>query len=378
MKVALVCPYRLSAPGGVQEHIRSLAGQLRGWGHEAIIIAPGRGRTRKTKEELFIGQAVKVPTQNKSWAFASFYFSPNFGSLRNFIEDYRFDLIHFHSPMTPFLSWQILQASNTVNVATFHSEWGVANSLLMNSLDFLVHPLIGKIKEKLSGVIAVSEVAKQSWREIFDGSLPQAVIPNGVNLRRFNTKVPMVRVFGGKPTILFVGRIEARKGLKYLLEAFKKVCLRIEKARLVIVGSGPLALISKLWVKKEGLDGKIFFAGRLPGEILPSYFRGADVFCSPATGGESFGIVLLEAMASGVPVVAFGNPGYREVLKNCPVQGVLVPNKDVDALAESLVKFLGSDELRRKTVKWGLGEVRKYDWPLIARKVFQFYQRVLG
>ena len=378
MHIGLVCPYRLSTPGGVQEHIKALAQQLGHYGHRVTIISPGQGK-RLQRGHIFIGRSIKVPTQNRSWAYLSLFLDSPPGQLKKLLREQKFDLLHFHEPFSPFLCWQILQNSSVFNVATFHSEWrSSGHPWVVNSLGFLLRPLTPRIREKLHGVIAVSQAAAQSWPEIFDSSRPQAIIPNGIDLQRFHPQVPPRRIFGNLPTILFVGRIEARKGLGYLLRAFNLLIKRQPQVRLVIVGSGPLAVTARLWVKKQQLEEAVFFAGRVSDAELPSFYRGADLFCSPATGGESFGIVLLEAMASGLPLVVFANQGYRETLKNCPFpDAVLIPNRDFRALSQALERVLFDSQLKEKIQRWGLKEVQQYSWQRIGRKINSFYEKVL-
>ncbi|MBU1110190.1 glycosyltransferase family 4 protein [Patescibacteria group bacterium] len=378
MKIAQVCPYRFNVPGGVREHVRCLTAELRQRGHKVTIISPGHGLRRVGSQHLYLGRAVKVPTTNKSWAHVSIYLDSSREPLSQLLRSYDFDIIHFHAPLSPFLCWQILQVSKVINVATFHSEWRITESLVADSLDFLLRPLLPKFKEKLNGVIAVSQAARRSWDDFFGQSLHEKIIPNGVDLKRFSSNVAPLKVFGEKPTVLFVGRVEKRKGLPYLLKAFKKLQKNLDDVRLVVVGSGPLLPQAKVWVKAQGLARKVFFAGRVSDEELPAYYTGADVYCSPAIGGESFGIVLLEAMASGTPLTVFNNPGYQEVLQDCPAESVLVPCEDTAALCKSLEEILKDKQLREEIRQWGLAEVQKYTWPKIAGQVEKFYEGVLN
>ncbi|MBU0708876.1 glycosyltransferase family 4 protein [Patescibacteria group bacterium] len=378
MKIGLVCPYRLQTPGGVSEHVRALAKELRLSGHQATVISPGFGVKKIGESSLYVGRAVKVPSPNKSWSYVSVYVDTSLESLRKIIDTYNFDIIHFHEPLAPFLCWQVLKVSTAVNVATFHSEWALtADSFLVDSLQFLLNPLLPRFKEKLAGVIAVSEVARRSWSEVFDGSISEIVIPNGVSLSRFKPQNSPLRVFGDKPTILYVGRVEARKGLHYLIDAFRLLEKGMPEVRLVVVGAGPLLAKHKLWVLKNNLADKVFFAGRVPGQGLPSYYRGADVFCSPATGGESFGIVLLESMASGTPLVVFDNPGYGELLQRCPWPEVLATCRNTQELSDKLKEMLTNSRLRKKVRQWGLKEVRNYEWSRITKKVIRFYDEIM-
>lgn len=375
MKIGLVCPYRLSIPGGVREHVLALYSEFIKRGHEVKVIAPGDGKSKSDDDFLLLGRSVRVPTPNKSWAVLSLYFLGEMEeSLKEILAKEKFDVLHFHEPFAPFLSWQILQISKAKNIATFHSflEGGYS----INTLRYLLQPFEGYFQTHLDGRIAVSKVAKNCWASFFENK--GVVIPNGVDLERFNPKVAKIKRYqDGKINILFVGRFDKRKGLFYLLEAAKILRQRVKNIRIILVGSGPQSLQVKLWVKAQNLEDLIEFAGKISDQKLPSYYTSADIFCSPAVGGESFGIVLLEAVASALPIVAFANPGYKELLKDYPCRQCLVEPEDTDGLALSLEVLIKNKALRKKLSAWGLDEVQKYNWQKIADRVLNYYQKVL-
>lgn len=204
------------------------------------------------------------------------------------------------------------------------------------------------------------------------------VIPNGIDYARFADPAlrPPEPFDDGRPTVLFVGRLERRKGLRYLLEAFARVQAACPEARLLLVGAFGKAekapYVAQAWALRLR---QVRFIGYVPDAELPRYYRAATVFCAPSIGMESFGIVLLEAMAAGVPVVATDIPGYNEVVED-GVQGFLVPPEDPEALAEALLRLLRDPALRARMSAAGRQRARQYDWDEIARRVVEFYEEV--
>ncbi len=298
--------------------------------------------------------------------------------VEEFLKKAKLDILHVHEPLAPFLNWQLLDSSKTVNIATFHSNYPPGESI--NNWRFIFKPIEPHYIKKIDGSIVVSEVAKKCWWEFFVGK--GTVIPNGVELTRFNPKVePYGKYRDGKVNILFVGRLEPRKGILDLLRAFNGMIRNVEevrrKVRLLIVGSGPSGYRAKLFVNQHGLSRNVVFEGRVSDKALPRYYAAADIFCSPAVGGESFGIVLLEAMASGKPIVCYANDGYKEVMRNYPWEEALVETKNVFGLANSLLGLIENKKMREKLGKWGIKEARRYRWDKVAKEVLKFYRKVL-
>jgi phosphatidylinositol alpha-mannosyltransferase len=229
---------------------------------------------------------------------------------------------------------------------------------------------------RLHGKIAVSKPAMEFASGYFPGYYN--IIPNGVDVAHFSPDVSPVEEFcDGKLNILFVSRLEKRKGLNYLLEAFKQVKREIPNSRLIIVGPGTrLRRGYERGVRRSGLQD-VVFTGLIPYEELPRYYKTADVFCAPATGRESFGIILLEAMAVGKPVVASKIEGYASVLGH-NVDGLLVPPADKDMLARALLSLLTDESLRREMGARGRAKALDYSWERIARNVLSYYMRVLS
>jgi phosphatidylinositol alpha-mannosyltransferase len=205
------------------------------------------------------------------------------------------------------------------------------------------------------------------------------VIPNGIDYPRFNTRYPpLEQLADGRPTVLFVGRLEKRKGLKFLLRAWPKVLERQPNARLVVVGRGrPLEGYRRFAARQGWSPSDVVFAGYVAAEDLPRYYQSCDVFCAPNTGQESFGIVLLEAMAAGAPIVASDIPGYRDVVSDGE-QGLLVEPKNPGAIADAVLRLLANPELRANMRRAGQEKARAYDWPRVATEVLDYYFEVLA
>jgi len=368
MKIGLVCPYPFDTPGGVREHVLGLYREFAKRGHKVKIIFPGSFRKQKKKRDIiFLGISFKIPS-NKD--HASITFCHNLDQrIQKILEKEKFDIIHFHESYTPFSSLQILKYSKSINIATFHACSEA--SPLARTAKKISKAYLKKMAKKINGAIAVSKISLKY--AIFPDKRKIIIIPNGVDLSRFNTKVPPLAKFKkDKLNILFVGRITKRKGLIYLLKAFKVLKKKYPNIRLIVVGDGDQKGKARQFVRHNKVKD-VFFVGAISDKLLPSYYGSADIFCSPATEAESFGIVLLEAMAAGLPVVAFANAGYRQVLKGVGEKG-LVLSKNVKSLTKKIESLIKDKKLRKNLATWGQKEVKKYSWKKVASEVLAFYK----
>jgi phosphatidylinositol alpha-mannosyltransferase len=258
-------------------------------------------------------------------------------------------------------------------VATFHEYRSDKNPLFT-----LGEPFIHRWLAHLDGRIAVSEAAREFNNEFFPGEY--VIIPNGIDVARFNDENirPFTRYRDGRPTVLFVGRLEYRKGFKYLLRAWPWVREIVPDARLLVVGafSQRHKRPYVLYARKHGIRG-VHFVGPASDDELVRYYHSADVFCAPSIGFESFGIVLLESMASGVPVVASDITGYRSVLDK-GVQGLLVQPRVPQLLAKAIIDLLQDPALRARMGRAGQNKALAYDWPRVAQQVLDFYAQLLA
>jgi len=372
VKIALVSPYDFAYPGGVYVHISYLEHHFTRMGHEVKVIAPASKAISGFGDRFIpIGSPRPIPS---SGSITRITISPWLASgIKPVLERGNFDIIHLHEPLMPMLCTTVLRLSKTANVGTFHACHG------QPGYDF-AKPfgrwMLKRWFRKLDGKIAVSKPAMEFVHGYFPGYYN--IIPNGVDIDHFSPDVsPIDEFVDDKLNILFVGRLEKRKGVKYLLEAFRQVKQEIPNSRLIIVGPGTrLRHKYEKYVMRSGLKD-VVFTGLVPYEELPRYYKTADVFCAPATGRESFGIILLEAMAVGKPIVASNIEGYANVVSH-GVDGLLVPPADKGSLAQALISLLTDGSLRQEMGVKGRAKALEHSWEQIAKKVLNYYGRVLS
>jgi phosphatidylinositol alpha-mannosyltransferase len=370
MRVGLVSPYDFASPGGVNDHVRHLARQLRRLGHEARIFAPSSRADVDFDTARFyrIGTPIAIPV-NESVAriTLSFHLADRVAAI---IEKERFDVLHFHEPLMPALPMTMLRMSTTANVGTFHA-FARSNVGYYYGRRWL-EPYLAQLHRG----IAVSEPARAFLHQYFP-DYPLRVIPNGVDVSVFKPGHPPIRHLRDESVnILFVGRLEKRKGLVDLLRGYEFMRARVPKSRLIIVGDGPLRSKVESFISRHRLPD-VVLAGYVPDSVLPRYFCSADIFCAPATGAESFGIVLLEAMASGLPVVATEIEGYMSVLEPAR-DSITVQPKGWAELGAALVILARDPELRRRMGAYGLEKARRYAWEAVAHEIVKVYNEARG
>jgi phosphatidylinositol alpha-mannosyltransferase len=372
VKIALVSPYDFAYPGGVTVHISYLEHYFTQMGNEVKVIAPASKAISKFGDRFIsIGKPRPIPT---SGSIARVTLSPWLSSkIKTVFDKEKFDIVHLHEPLMPMLCTTVLRLSQTANIATFHACHGNPGYDFAKPFGKWI---LNRWFHKLHGKIAVSKPAVEFVSKYFHGYYN--IIPNGVDIDHFSPDVSPIEEFAdGKLNILFVSRLEKRKGLNYLLEAFKRVKQEIPNSRLIIVGPGTrLRRKYENHVARSSLKD-VVFTGLVPYEELPRYYRTADVFCAPATGRESFGLILLEAMAVGRPIVASNIDGYASVLTH-NVEGLLVPPGDREVLARALLSLLTDESLRREIGAKGRVKALKYSWEQIAQNVLNYYMRILS
>jgi phosphatidylinositol alpha-mannosyltransferase len=366
MKIGLVCPYIYPENGGVAQHVRHLYENLRLRGHDVRIITASHGPQRASEGDILrIGVGFSVPLNG---SMGTLTFSPRYiGQVRDLLERERFDVLHLHEPFVPFLSLFLLRESRSVNVATFHAYAGFSPSYELGSRVMKAHAA------RLHGRIAVSAAARHFIDRFFPGDYK--VIPNGVDIPRFAGAVPLARWQDGTPNVLFVGRHERRKGLLDLLKAHRILRRTGYEERLLVVGSGPQEREARRYVATRGLKA-VEFLGRVSDAEKAQLFRTADIFVSPATGGESFGIVLLEAMAAGAPIVASDIHGYKGVVRRGR-EGLLVPPHEPKELATAIARLLDDPGLRAEMSEAGRIRAEAFSWPRVTAKVEDYYGFVI-
>lgn len=366
LKIALVAPYDLSVPGGVNAHIRSLASALRVLGHEVLVYGPASDSSRLGPGEEAVGGAIAL---NIGGTVSGLGLNPLLQRrVNSILRSERFDVVHIHEPLAPMVPLLFLRSARCATVGTFHVHRESGHAIYAAS-----SWLLKRWVKLLDCRIAVSEAARQTAARYFPG--PYEMIPNGVDFERFNAPAPRPRALcSGHRHLLFVGRLEGRKGLPYLLQAMPPLVRRFPDVHLVVVGEGPERAEDERFAAMLA-PGAVSFVGPVVDAELPGYFQGADVFVSPATGGESFGIVLLEAMAAGKPIVASAIEGYAGLLVKDEA-GLLVPPRDPEALAAALTRVLDDDKLRDQLGNSAETAARKYDWLALARRIETLYRRI--
>jgi phosphatidyl-myo-inositol alpha-mannosyltransferase len=365
MRIGMVCPYSLDVPGGVQSHVLQLAEVMLARGHQVSVLAPASPDVALPSYVVSAGRAIPI---RYNGSVSRLQFSPAVhGRVRRWLSDGEFDVLHLHEPNAPSLSMWALRVAEGPIVATFHTS--TTKSLTLTVFQGVLRPW----HEKIVGRIAVSDLARRWQMEALGSDAVE--IPNGVDVESL-VSAPLLDGYPrpGK-TVLFLGRYdEPRKGMAVLLEALPKVVERFGDVQLLIVGRGDEY---ELRAQASGLVEHIRFLGQVDDAAKASAMRSADVYCAPNIGGESFGIVLVEAMAAGTAVVASELDAFRRVLRDGEV-GRLVPVGDAAALAEALIAVLENDVLRERYVAAGAEAVLGYDWSVVASQIVRVYETVAG
>ncbi|MEU7138799.1 glycosyltransferase family 4 protein [Nocardia sp. NPDC046473] len=363
MKIGMVCPYSFDVPGGVQAHVVELARVFIERGHRVSVLAPASEDTPLPDFVVSAGRAVAIPYNG---SVARLSFGPMaYTRIRRWIDGNDFDVLHIHEPNAPSLSMLALKIAEGPIVATFHTS--TTKSLVLSTFQSVLRPY----HEKISGRIAVSELARR-WQVEALGS-DAVEIPNGVDVPAF-ARAPMLPGYprAGR-TVLFLGRYdEPRKGMDVLLGALPELVHKHKDLEILIVGRGDEERLRR---EAGSLAGHLRFLGQVSDAEKASAMRSADVYVAPNLGGESFGIILIEAMAAGTAVVASELDAFRRVLRD-GTAGALVPVGDSAALAKAIDRVLTDDTHRAALVNTATQVVGEYDWPVVAEQILRVYETV--
>ncbi|HET9186837.1 MAG TPA: glycosyltransferase family 4 protein [Acidothermaceae bacterium] len=364
MRVGLVCPYTWDVPGGVQAHVHDLATALLALGHDVSVITPADDDAPLPPYVVSAGRAVPVP-YNGSVARLAFGVL-SLGRVRRWLREGAFDVVHVHEPAAPSLSLLATWAADVPIVATFHTS--VSRSRAMAA----AYSILQTALEKISGRIAVSEAARRTLVEHLGGDA--VLIPNGVQVSAFATARPLPDWPGDGGAIGFLGRIdEPRKGFPLLLEAFQLLAAQRPGLRLLVAGPGDTDEAPKSL--PEELRSRVRLLGLVSDADKARMLRSVNLFVAPNTGGESFGIVLLEAMAAQTPVLASDLDAFRVVLDDGEA-GALFATGDAAALAEAAGALLDDRDRRARLAASGARRALDYDWSTVARDIVRVYETV--
>lgn len=370
MKIGLVCPYNLFRGGGVQECVFAIRDELVKRGHDAYILSPKPFGYSENDDKriIFIGRARALKAA-RTYADVSINIEPD--KIERILEKEKFDILHFHEPWIPFLSLQMMSKSDAVHVATFHAA--MSERRTSRTVEKVIIPYTRSTLSYIDYMTAVSPTATNYLSSLVDSEVE--IIGNGIDLKKYkmtNTHVPKKDM----KTVVYIGRLEKRKGVKYLIKAVKLLENQSSEYKLVIAGDGPERDKLEEIVSKEEVSN-VDFLGYISEEKKLELLATADIFCSPALYGESFGIVLLEAMASGCVIVAGNNSGYESVMTGRG-QLSLVNPEDHKEFARRLKLLCEDNEIRKLWKSWAEKHVKNFDYKKIVDKYEAVYKKALN
>jgi phosphatidylinositol alpha-mannosyltransferase len=371
MKIGLVCPYNLFKGGGVQECVLALQSELAARGHDVLIITfqprEYSGEVPEFVRLLGRGRDVKSPFNTT----AQVSVTVDMDQVDELFEAEQFDVLHFHEPWVPLLSHQLLARSRAKNIATFHAK--LPDTVMSRTIEKVITPYTKSLLKYFSTMTAVSDAAASYVRSLTDAEIE--IVPNGIDLKKYRAMSNGLQAKNSKPdtqnSILYIGRLEKRKGVKFLLKAVHELQKTNPEVLVQIAGDGPDRQQLERYAKENKINAQ--FLGRVSETDKLLLLHTSRVFCSPARYGESFGIVLLEAMAVGLPVVAGDNPGYSAVLQGTGSLSLVDPS-DTTEFARRLELMLTNDEVRNLWQTWASTNIKQYDYPLVVDQYEKLYK----
>jgi phosphatidyl-myo-inositol alpha-mannosyltransferase len=367
LNIVIASPFDFAVPSGVNQHVRHLGAELQRLGHRVTVVAPlseSDGYMPVADFHSF-GCVVPVPANG---SIAHISFSWKLRSLNALLERERFDIVHCHEPLTPALALAMLHYSKSANIGTFHA-YGESSPHYV-----LARPFLRRFYNRIDGRVAVSELARDFAFRYFGGEF--RIIPNGVDAGFFDDDIhPIEHLMDGRPNVLFLGRFEEqRKGFAYALKALAQVRHEIPGVRLVVVGSGDTAKYGRM-IEQYGITSHVYFAGAVPDEERARYMASCRLLVAPNTGGESQGMVVLEAMAAGLPVLAADIPAYARNVTHGR-EGLLVePENDIELAQAMTSMILDTDRCARMGVR-GRAKAADFAWPRVVTELVDFYEEV--
>ncbi|MDX1765983.1 MAG: glycosyltransferase family 4 protein [Candidatus Saccharimonadales bacterium] len=373
MKIGIVCPYNLYRPGGVLVQIKAHQKELQRLGHDVTLIAPKpRGFTGEPEPGVvLVGTSTELNTPFKTKADISIH--AGLYEIGKFLKEEQFDILHFHEPWIPMLPMQILNASTSVNVATFHAK--MPGMRIYKAIGKAITPYTKSIIKKLDYMVGVSETATMYLNTLVDE--PVEIIPNSIDLKVFDPeKTSIVRRYDDDlKTIFYMNRLEKRKGPDLLLKAYKELVEEHDDLRLIMASDGDMRKELEVYVAAYDLPN-VEFLGFISDEEKLQLYKTADVYCSPAPYGESFGLVMLEAMAMQTPLVAGDNPGYQVPLGD-RAKDYLVDPTITSVLVKRLEDMIYDEDKRRRYIEWSRKEASKYSFTTTVAQYESIYKKLL-
>lgn len=373
LKIGIVCPYDFFRHGGVQEHVRAVATELRRRGHTVKVITPTPPKGENTDPEnvITLGRSTMINAPATSFEVSA---SAGPKEIDNMLDQEKFDVIHYHEPWIPLLASQVLSRSKAINIATFHAHQ--PDDILNRAVDLIYLPYHRSKSKYLNYVTAVSDAASVFVSKATGEDI--TIVPNGIELDKFNpNEVAVYDDFNDdKKTILYIGRLEKRKGVEYLLRAYEELKEEHKDTRLVIAGDGPKMKSLKTYVSQYAIED-VHFLGFVSDEDKLKLLKTCDVFCSPALYGESFGIVLLEAMAMSAPIIAGDNPGYASLLRQTGRISLINP-KQLKDFVYRLELVLYDEKIRQVMLDWADEYVKQFDYSNITDSYLKIYEDLLS
>jgi phosphatidylinositol alpha-mannosyltransferase len=371
MRIGITCPYNIFKGSGVGEVVFALHDGLTKRGHYVKILTPRpRDYDGETPEKI-ITFGVSVKTKAFSGTAWQWSVSADNNEIDEVLKRENFDILHFHEPWVPFWGQQLVQRSNAVNIATLHAL--SFDNMTSKSIKNVVTPYTKPMIKHFDEFTAVSEAATKYFSTLSDRHVE--IIPNGIDIKKYSKRPSSAVSHPNMKTIFYVGRLEDRKGLKYLLRAYNELAHKHENIQLLIAGSGPDENKLREYVSELKIP-RVTFLGFISDEEKIHQLHRADVFCSPARYGESFGIVLLEAMAAGTPTLAGDNAGYVTTMKNTGALSLVNPQDTID-FARRLEIFLFNDDIRKVWQKWAKEYVKQYDYNNVITLYEDLYKEAL-
>ena len=365
LRIGMVCPYGWDTPGGVQIHIKELAEWLISKGHEVSVLAPVTDEDGSIEPWVVsAGRPISIPYNG---AIAKVIFGPLASSrVKQWIANGNFDLLHLHEPAIPSLSLLAGWAGDGPMVATFHAATN--SQKIANAIGTMLDPLI----ERITAKIAVSEIARETLKDRF--STEAVVIPNGIDTSKFDGIGPRAE-WALPNTIGFIGRFdEPRKGLSVLLAAIPEIVTQVSNLRILVAGPGDSEDFSKQVPSQ--LRNRITFLGRISELEKAQFFKSISLYIAPNTGGESFGIILAEAMAARTPIVASNLPAFAKLLDEGK-SGELFTSESSTALASAVLHLLGNDDARKQIADAGFEKAKIFDWDTVGNQISSVYEMAL-